>query len=80
MRLGYARYGDPYRGSTTDRAQNFYTGGVGLRQNNFYLDIAAVYATNNQLYSPYVLASGQQPVVRVDNRRYTTTVTAGFTF
>lgn len=79
-RLGYARYGDPYQANVIDRTQNFYTAGLGLRQNSFYLDVAGVYATANQAYSPYTLTSGQQPVVKVDNSRYTTTVTAGFFF
>ena len=80
VRAGYARYGDPYRTSTLDRAQNFYTAGVGFRQNNFYLDVAGVYTTYQQLYSPYALANGQQPLISVNANRYTTTVTAGFTF
>ena len=80
LRAGYARYGDPYKVSTIDRAQNFYTLGAGLRQNNFFLDVAAVYTTFNQQYSPYALVSGMQPVINVDASRYTTTVTAGVNF
>ena len=79
-RLGYAHYGDPYQGNSTDRAQSFYTAGLGLRQNKFYIDVAGVYTDYNQRYSSYTLDKGQQPVVNVDNSRYTTTVTAGFFF
>jgi hypothetical protein len=81
VRLGYARYGDPYKADTNnERVQNFYTGGLGLRQGNFFLDAAAVYTTMDQLYTPYSLDNGLQPVIKVNNTRFTTSVTAGLTF
>lgn len=80
VRLGYATYGDPYKNSGTSRTQQFYTAGLGLRQSNFFLDVAGVYTTFNQQYSPYTIANGQQPIVNVSNNRFTTTVTAGLTF
>lgn len=80
LRGGYAHYGDPYRNSTVERTQEFYTGGLGFRSNDFFLDFAGVYTTYTQLYSPYTLESEQQPVINVSAKRYTTTVTAGFTF
>ncbi|TGE26508.1 OmpP1/FadL family transporter [Hymenobacter metallicola] len=79
LRAGYARYGDPYKNSTFDRTQNFFTGGVGIRQNNFFVDVAGVYHTSKRFYSPYTL-NENTPVVSVDANRYTTTVTAGWTF
>jgi len=81
VRLGYARYGDPYKADTNnERVQNFYTGGLGLRQGNFFLDAAALHTTMNQLYSPYTLDNGLQPLIQVNNTRFTTSVTAGLTF
>ena len=80
VRLGYANYGSPYQRGSSEQAQQFYTAGLGLRQSNFFLDLAGVYGTTKQQYSPYTLASGQEPVANVTNNRYTTTVTAGFTF
>ncbi|UOQ73492.1 OmpP1/FadL family transporter [Hymenobacter cellulosilyticus] len=79
LRAGYARYGDPYKNSEFDRTQNYFTAGAGLRQNNFFVDVAGVYSTSKRFYSPYVLESNT-PVVSVDGNRYTTTVTAGWTF
>ncbi len=80
VRLGYARYGDPYKADTKgERAQNFYTAGAGLRQGNFFLDAAAVYTTFDQSYTPYSL-NGLEPLVKVNNNRYTTSITAGITF
>ncbi|WP_210513889.1 OmpP1/FadL family transporter [Hymenobacter terricola] len=81
VRLGYARYGDPYTADTNnERVQNFYTAGLGLRQGNFFLDVAGVYTAMDQLYTPYSLNNGLQPVIKVNNTRYTTSVTAGVTF
>ena len=79
VRLGYARYGDPYKLDTNnERVQNFYTAGAGIRQGNFFLDAAAIYTAFDQVYSPYNTNSA--PVVKINNTRYTTTVTAGITF
>lgn len=80
VRAGYARYGDPYQiDSNNERAQNFYTLGAGLRQGNFFLDLAGVYTQLNQYYTPYNLG-GYEPLVKVNNTRFTTSVTAGITF
>jgi hypothetical protein len=80
VRLGYARYGDPYKVDTNgERAQNFYTGGLGLRQGNFFLDVASVYTSFDQTYTPYNLG-GLEPLIKVNNSRFTTSVTAGITF
>lgn len=81
VRLGYARYGDPYKAdNNNERVQNFYTAGLGLRQNNFFLDVAGVYMATDQFYQPYSLDNGLQPVIKVNSSRYTTNVTAGITF
>ncbi|GAB2946395.1 outer membrane protein transport protein [Hymenobacter coalescens] len=80
VRAGYARYGDPYRDSRFDRAQTYYTGGVGLRQNNISLDLAGVYTRFNRVYSPYTLADGSQPEIKVTGNRLTTTLSLGYHF
>ena len=80
VRAGYARYGDPYKADANgERAQNFYTAGAGLRQDNFFIDAAAVYMTANQQYSPYTIG-GLEPVIKSNITRYTTTITAGVLF
>jgi hypothetical protein len=86
LRLGYANYGSPYNSSSVlsqnrpNLAQNFYTAGLGLRTSSFFLDVAGVYTRYNTYYSPYLLNDFSEPVVQVKNDRFTTTVTAGFTF
>ena len=86
VRLGYAHYGSPYTATTVlnqsanNLAQNYYTAGLGLRTGSFFLDVAGVYSSYNTYYSPYELNNFSEPVVQVKNDRYTTSVTAGFTF
>ncbi|MFD2784255.1 OmpP1/FadL family transporter [Hymenobacter rubripertinctus] len=80
VRAGYAHYGSPYQSSATNQSRNYYTGGVGLRQNNFFLDASGVYSKGNLLYTPYSLANDQTPVIQIDTNRFTTTLTAGFIF
>ncbi|UOQ66044.1 OmpP1/FadL family transporter [Hymenobacter volaticus] len=81
FRAGFAHYGDPYKANTRDRSQSYYTGGVGLRQKNFFLDLAGVYNTAKRYYNPYVMPRLEDtPEVVVDANRFTTTITAGFLF
>lgn len=80
FRLGYARYGDPYKANAFNRTQNYFTGGLGLRQQNLFLDLAGVYNTSDRFYNPYTLNNGAQPVIAVSNNKFTTTATIGLTF
>lgn len=80
VRAGYARYGNPYASTSFDRAQNYFTGGVGLRSKSFFIDAAGVYLTSKELYSPYTLASAASPSISIDNKRLTVTVTGGLSF
>ncbi|RFP66183.1 hypothetical protein D0N36_05560 [Hymenobacter lapidiphilus] len=86
-RLGVAYYGDPYKTSSVDQSRTYLTGGLGLRQNNFFVDVAGVYGKGNSRYTPYTLlnADGRPsavdtPVVKVADKQFTTTVTAGLLF
>lgn len=81
-RLGYAYYGDPYQNPRDGQsnARSYYTAGLGLRQGSFFVDVAEVYNSYHNYYSPYYLNSGQEPVVALNSSRYTTSITAGLTF
>ncbi|QIX61421.1 hypothetical protein HER32_09610 [Hymenobacter sp. BT18] len=87
LRAGFARYGDPYKVDNGSRTQDYITGGVGLRQKNFFLDAAGVYNTTRQYYSPYSfsdaagnLDTDRTPIVNLESSRFTTSITAGFLF
>jgi len=63
IRGGYAIYGDPYGiKSPFTSLKNFYTGGVGYRTNNWYVDFAFVFntfKTNYYLYDPSFVQAAQ---------------------
>lgn len=85
VRLGFAHYGSPYNKATvntsyTNLAQNYYTAGLGVRTGSFFVDLAGVYTRYNTYYSPYLLSNYTEPVIQVQNSRFTTTLTAGLTF
>ncbi len=80
VRLGYARYGNPYAYTSPDRSQNYFTGGVGVRTKSFFVDAAGVYLTYKDQYSPYALASVPAPVIAIDQHRFTASVTGGLIF
>lgn len=58
FRLGYALYGSPFRnGDNTSAYRSSYTGGIGYRVNNFFMDFAYVHMNSNEtsyLYDPAI--------------------------
>ena len=80
LRAGYAHYGDPYRSSTFDRNKQYITGGVGIKQENRFLDLAIVNSRFNSVYSPYTLLSEAQPVVTTKNVVNSVLLTVGVNF
>ena len=79
-RLGYAYYADPYTNTPINRAQNYFTGGLGVRTKSFFVDAAYVYMTTKDLYSPYSLLGDGAPQVSLNNNRSTVSVTGGLLF
>ncbi|MFH2094679.1 MAG: hypothetical protein ABIJ16_03175, partial [Bacteroidota bacterium] len=60
IRGGYALYGSPYNSAEIDNdgSMQLFSGGLGIRDKDFYFDIAYVYALTNEdyyLYSPGVV-------------------------
>jgi hypothetical protein len=90
VRAGYALYGDPFQNSEENQAKTFLTGGVGIRQNNFFIDAALVYSKFNSVYSPYVNAEIDNqnsefynigtPTVVSENKNTNFIATFGWTF
>jgi hypothetical protein len=92
-RVGYARYGNPYAGTSSfDRNQNYYTAGLGIRTKSFFVDAAGVYMSYKDQYSPYSLASNEvgnrpndytqraSPLVNINQNRFTVSLTGGLLF
>jgi hypothetical protein len=81
-RLGGAYYGSPY----TTRVDNemggrlFLTGGVGVRQANYFLDLGVVNSGYNSFFQPFTLNNGGQPNADVRNGFTQVAVTLGTFF
>jgi hypothetical protein len=80
VRGGFALYGDPYENSTYDRKKTYLTAGVGIKQANYFFDLALVNTAYNSVYSPYVLNNGAEPVVITKNRYNNLLFTLGMNF
>lgn len=80
VRAGYAVSGDPYRNAAFDGKIKSYSLGAGIRLQNYYLDAAYVSSQGNSRYSPYTFATGEEPVVDIDQKQNTVMVTLGYNF
>jgi hypothetical protein len=80
VRVGYAHYGNPYSYTSPNRAQNYFTGGLGIRTKGFFVDVAGVYLAYKDEYSPYSLANSVSPAVDINQHRFTASITGGLTF
>jgi hypothetical protein len=80
VRAGFALYGDPYENQTYDRKKTYLTAGVGIKQANYFFDLALVNSTYNSVYSPYVLNDQTQPVIVTENRNNNLLFTLGMNF
>lgn len=79
-RLGYAYYGSPYAYTNYDGAQNYFSGGVGVRTKSFFLDLTEQYLPGKGQYTPYNLVAGNNPVSNITNNRNSVSLTGGLLF
>ncbi|MEL6593609.1 MAG: hypothetical protein AAFQ68_26145, partial [Bacteroidota bacterium] len=96
LRAGYSYYGSPYstEGSVyqdpndpetlqnIDGSRKFITLGVGIRQPNYFIDVAYVNQQSQDKFSPYTAndPSIYSPTVVSNNLQHHTTLTVGFNF
>lgn len=80
VRAGFALYGDPYESSSYDRKKTLLTAGAGIRQANYFFDLALVNSAYNSVYSPYSLETYPAPVVETRNRYNNLLFTLGMNF
>lgn len=61
LRAGYAYYGSPYKSSEANKNASFssYSGGLGIRDNSFFFDLAFVHTTSTQYHFLYGLESSK---------------------
>jgi hypothetical protein len=81
LRGGYGVMGSPYKSDTSDAFDTkMYSGGLGYRINNYYLDLAYQRIEASNTTSPYTLNSFKEPVANVTNTRDNFFLTLGIRF
>ncbi len=80
FRLGCAYLGSPYKSSrlNKDAYTLYYSGGLGVNWNKFYMDFAYSLAENQQYYFPYQLQNVSPYNIQTSKSNYM--VTLGFRF
>lgn len=80
LRLGYAYFGTPYSGETEeDYSRNYFTGGLGYRYNNIYVDLTGVYHQSTMTHVPYTTGD-LMPVADIDQNNLGIMLTVGTRF
>jgi len=81
VRAGYGVQGNPYRNLTdTDLNINTYSGGLGYRVKNYYVDLTYQNVDSNTDFKPYTLNNGTGPVASLKNTRHNVFLTVGTRF
>ena len=78
-RAGYAFYGSPLQADNSLN-RNYITGGLGFREDAFYIDLAYVQALQKSRYYMYSLANDIVEGADVQNTEGNAVVTVGFRF
>ncbi|MFA9372271.1 MAG: OmpP1/FadL family transporter [Labilibaculum antarcticum] len=77
LRGGYAKTGDPYK-SAVNEGYDTYSGGFGIKQNNFFFDMAYQYKEYNEDFLMY--DGSPDEFVRLNNTNHQVRMTFGFKF
>lgn len=81
LRAGYGIQGNPYKNiSNSDFNTQTYSGGLGYRINNIYLDLTYQNAGYDTEIKPYTLNNGSGPVASLRNTRHNVFLTIGSRF
>ncbi len=81
LRAGYGLNGSPYK-SDSDNVfdTKMYSGGLGYRVNNYYVDLTYQRVETNNDFSPYTLSAGTEPVAQAKNTKNNVFLTLGLRF
>ncbi|UXP33650.1 hypothetical protein N6H18_06740 [Reichenbachiella agarivorans] len=86
LRAGYGYDGDPYVSSSIDNSIQRISGGLGYRNNDFFVDLSVVHTQYYTVRSPYTIYSFDDPeldispTARINNKNLNVSVTFGFNF
>lgn len=81
LRAGYGNNGSAFKDDADDQyfATQFYSGGIGYRNKNYYFDLAYQRVQTHTTLSPYVL-QGLEPVAETANNKNNVFLTFGIRF
>jgi hypothetical protein len=76
LRGGYARYGSGFNSDEDNRNNSYsvYSGGLGIRQNNFYFDLAYSLRSNTEAYFMYQNDNLNPATINYDRNMITATI------
>ncbi len=81
IRAGYNYMQDPYRQTgNVDRSVQSFSGGLGVRTKNFFVDLGAIFSSAEGTRSPYYSSIGADPVAYQKFKSANYILTFGFTF
>ncbi|HEX6222890.1 MAG TPA: hypothetical protein VFZ52_00675 [Chryseolinea sp.] len=81
VRAGYNYMADPYRQTgNLDRSVQSFSGGLGIRAKNFFVDLGAVFSSTEGSRSPYYSSIGADPIAYQKFKSTNYIMTVGFTF
>jgi hypothetical protein len=85
LRAGYSYYGSPYKVSSLEGSRSYYSGGIGYRNNGFYIDLAFIYGSSTNYLQPYTMLANNQGYVtpdaaKIEKTSYTGLATFGWKF
>lgn len=81
LRAGYGLNGSAYKDDSDNHFQTqFYSGGIGYRNKNYYFDLAYQRVQTNSTFSPYLLSDYTEPVADVKNSKNNVFLTFGLRF
>ncbi len=80
LRAGYGNYGSPFKSGVNDGQIQTYSGGIGFRSNEFFMDAAFVYAKSEQNYYLYGTDLIQTLPARNKYSNYNLLLTFGYRF
>ncbi|MBL7859401.1 MAG: outer membrane protein transport protein [Cyclobacteriaceae bacterium] len=81
FRAGYNFQANPYVDTIDiDKSIQTFSAGAGIRLNQFYVDLTLQQSKWENVYSPYVFKNGDAPLVKLENKIFSSMMTVGFTF
>jgi len=80
-RLGMAYLGNPYQNSNGEKGSRLQlTGGLGYRNQGYFIDLAYVHTTGKDIHSPYRLSQQPFPSAQISQRGARVVLTLGVKF